>query len=409
MARFRLRRRAGEPIRDDPEVTIRGVARVDRRTKDLVRRLRPREVAVIDHRDLDRIAAESLVESQPAAVLNAAESSSGRYPNEGPVLLLEAGIPLVDGLGPELMSEVHEMDEVEVRGGEVWLDGRLVATGTRQDLDSIAKIHEASREQLGAELNRFVANTVEHIRSNQDLLDDSLGMPDLGLDWRGRHVLIVVRGSDYKQDLDLLRRSAYLRENRPVLVAVDGGADALLEVGHTPDVIIGDMDSVSERALRCGAHLVVHAYRDGRAPGAARLEQLGLDHHIFPASGTSEDIAMLMAYELGADLIVAVGTHSSMVDFLDKGRSGMASTVLVRMKVGPILVDAKGVSRLYESRVRKRDLLLLVLAALFAMAVVIFISEPIRLLIRTNWVLLNGLLPADGPWWAAAALGGMAA
>jgi uncharacterized membrane-anchored protein len=205
-------------------------------------------------------------------------------------------------------------------------------------------------------------------------------------------VLIVVRGSDYKRDLDLLRRSAYLRENRPVLIAVDGGADALLEVGHTPDVIIGDMDSVSERALRCGAHLVVHAYRDGRAPGAVRLEQLGLDHHLFPASGTSEDIAMLMAYELGAELIVAVGTHSSMVDFLDKGRSGMASTMLVRMKVGPILVDAKGVSRLYQGKVRKRDLVLLVLAALFAMAVVVFISEPIRLLIRTNWVLLNGLI-----------------
>lgn len=408
MALFRTRRRTGEPSRDDLGATIRGVARVDRRTKDLVHRLRPRDIAVIDHRDLDRIAAEALVEAQPAAVLNAAASSSGRYPNEGPLVLLDAGIPLVDGLGPDLMTEVHELDELEVRGGEVHRDGRLIASGTRQDRASIGAIHEASRGQLGAELNRFVANTVEHIQANQDLLDDSLGMPDLGLDWRGRHVLIVVRGSDYKRDLDLLRSSAYLRENRPVLVAVDGGADALLEVGETPDLIIGDMDSVSERALRSGAHLVVHAYRDGRAPGAVRLERLGLGHHLFPASGTSEDIAMLMAYELGADLIVAVGTHSSMVDFLDKGRSGMASTMLVRMKVGPILVDAKGVSRLYESRVRKRDLFLLVLAALFAMAVVIFISEPIRLLIRTNWVLLNGALLPDMGWWpAAVALGGV--
>jgi len=372
--------------------TVRGAARIDRRTKDLVHRLRPRDIAVIDHRDLDRIAAEGLVEAQPAAVLNAAESSSGRYPNEGPLLLLEAGIPLVDGLGPEIMTELSEYDDLTIVGGEVRRGDQVVATGVRQTPESIAAIHEASREQMADELHRFVANTVEHIESNRDLLDDSIGMPDLGLDWSGRHVLIVVRGSDYKRDLDLLRRSAYLRENRPVLIAVDGGADALLEVGHTPDVIIGDMDSVSERALRCGAHLVVHAYRDGRAPGAVRLEQLGLEHHLFPASGTSEDIAMLMAYELGAELIVAVGTHSSMVDFLDKGRSGMASTMLVRMKVGPILVDAKGVSRLYQGKVRKRDLLLLVLAALFAMAVVIFISEPIRLLIRTNWVLLNGLV-----------------
>ena len=392
MARRFGRRRQAEQGGAAIAETVRGAARIDRRTKDLVHRLRPRDIAVIDHRDLDRIAAEGLVEAQPAAVLNAAESSSGRYPNEGPLLLLEAGIPLVDGLGPEIMTELSEYDDLTIVGGEVRRGDQVVATGVRQTPESIAAIHEASREQMADELHRFVANTVEHIESNRDLLDDSIGMPDLGLDWSGRHVLIVVRGSDYKRDLDLLRRSAYLRENRPVLIAVDGGADALLEVGHTPDVIIGDMDSVSERALRCGAHLVVHAYRDGRAPGAVRLEQLGLEHHLFPASGTSEDIAMLMAYELGAELIVAVGTHSSMVDFLDKGRSGMASTMLVRMKVGPILVDAKGVSRLYQGKVRKRDLLLLVLAALFAMAVVIFISEPIRLLIRTNWVLLNGLV-----------------
>lgn len=395
MARFLRRRRNGE-AGVGPTEPVRGAARIDRRTKDLVHRLRPRDIAVIDHRDLDRIAAEGLVDAQPAAVLNAAASSSGRYPNEGPVLLLEAGIPLVDGLGPAVM-ELAEYDELTVVGGDVLRGDELVASGVRQDLGSIAEIHEASREQLSDELNRFVANTVEHIESNRDLLDDSIGMPDLGLNWTGRHVLIVVRGSDYKRDLDLLRRSAYLRENRPVLIAVDGGADALLDVGQTPDVIIGDMDSVSERALRCGAHLVVHAYRDGRAPGAVRLEQLGLDHHLFPASGTSEDIAMLMAYELGAELIVAVGTHSSMVDFLDKGRSGMASTMLVRMKVGPILVDAKGVSRLYQGRVRKRDLLLLVLAALFAMAIVVLISEPIRLLIRANWVLLNGFVGPSTP------------
>ncbi len=392
MGRF-LRRRSE---RDEPNPTtdpVSGSARVDRRTKDLVHRLGSNDIAVIDHADIDRIAAEGLVEAGPAAVLNASSSSTGRYPNEGPLLLLRAGIPLVDGLGPSAMSAVAEGEQLTILGGEVQRNGETVLAGTRQDLDSIESIHRASREQMPRELIRFIENTVEHIGASHDLIDDSVDMPDLGLDWTGRHVLIVVRGSDYKRDLDLLRRSAYLRENRPVLIAVDGGADALLEAGQTPDVIIGDMDSVSEQALRCGALLVVHAYRDGRAPGAIRLERLGLEHHLFPASGTSEDIAMLMAYELGAELIVAVGTHSSMVDFLDKGRSGMASTVLVRMKVGPILVDAKGVSRLYQSRVRKRDLLLLVLAALFVMVVVIIISEPIRLLIRANWVLLSGWIP----------------
>ncbi|MCP4437185.1 MAG: hypothetical protein GY812_17020 [Actinomycetia bacterium] len=372
--------------------SLSGPAKVDYRTKRLVTRLRPGDIAVIDHEDLDRVAAESLVEARPAAVLNVARSSSGRYANEGPMLLLRAGIVLVDDLGSALMEDVSEGDTVTIEGHKV-LDGELlVAAGIRQDEESIQSVHDHSRSRLGAELSRFAQNTVDYVEDNQDLLADDLAVPQLG-DWTGRQVLIVVRGHSYKEDLAHLRGSGYLREMSPLVVAVDGGADALLENGVTPDVIIGDMDSVSEAGLSCGAELVVHAYRDGRAPGSDRLDELGLEHHTFQASGTSEDIAMLMAWDLGAELIVAVGTHSSMVDFLDKGRAGMASTVLTRMKVGPILVDAKGVSRLYGGRVRKRDLVLLVLAAVFAMAVVIVISEPIRLLIRTNWVLLTGAAP----------------
>ena len=390
-----FRRRGVDSV--DPAAPITGPVRSDRRTKDLVTRLEPGDVAVIDHLDIDTVAAESLVAAQPAAVLNAAESSSGRYPNEGPLLLLRAGIPLVDTLGDALMERVAEGDTATVEGDTVIVDGREVAVGVRQDEDSILRIHERSRATLGAELNRFVENTVEYLEHNTDLIDDDLELPDLDADWTGRQVLIVVRGAGYKEDLSLLRRTAYLREMKPVVIAVDGGADALLDEGVTPDVIIGDMDSVSEKALRCGAELIVHAYRDGRAPGSERLDPMGLEHHLFLASGTSEDIAMLLAYEKGADLIVAVGTHTSMVDFLDKGRAGMASTMVTRIKVGPILVDAKGVSRLYQGRVRKRDLLLLVLAALFTMAVVIAISEPIRLLIRANWVLLTGLTTIPVP------------
>ena len=390
----RFRRRGGDTAIATAAAApaVMGPVRIDHRTKRLVTRLRPGDIAVIDHEDLDRIAAESLVQAQPAAVLNVARSSSGRYPNDGPLLLLRAGIPLLDDLGPTVMSRLSELDVVRIVDDEVLLGDEPVAEGTRQDEASVLAVHDLSRTQMGAELNRFVENTVEYVEHNRDLLEDDLEVPDLGEDWTGRQVLIVVRGSGYKQDLGLLRQTGYLREMRPVLVAVDGGADALLDEGVTPDVIIGDMDSVSEHALRCGAHLVVHAYRDGRAPGAERLDDLHLDHHLFQASGTSEDIAMLMAYEFGAELIVAVGTHSSMVDFLDKGRAGMASTMMTRIKVGPILVDAKGVSRLYQRRVRKRDLLLLVAAAFFAMAVVILISEPIRLLIRANWVLLTGVL-----------------
>jgi uncharacterized membrane-anchored protein len=223
------------------------------------------------------------------------------------------------------------------------------------------------------------------VEDNLDLLDDDFEVPDVGIDFSGRHVLVVVRGHDYRDDLALIRGSGYISEMRPILVGVDGGADALLDVGLRPDVIIGDMDSVSERALRSGAALVVHAFRDGRAPGAPRLVEMGLEPILFVASGTSEDIAMLLAFERGAELIVAVGTHTSMVDFLDKGRRGMASTVVTRMKVGPILVDAKGVSRLYSSRVRKRDLLLMIAAAVIALVVIAIVSEPIRLVLRASW------------------------
>ena len=356
------------------EVTI-GRAMVDRRTKDLIKRLQPGDIAVIDHEDLDRVAAEGLVEARVGAVVNAAPSISGRYPNLGPLLLAAARIPLIDGVGSDVMDAVSEGQTLTISGSHVLMGDLLVAEGERQSLQSLEAQIEQARGRMGEELERFAENTLEYLRRERHLLIDAPDLPDTGYDMKGRHVLIVVRGIGYKHDLDVLRRGGYLNDVRPVLVGVDGGADALLEIGEKPDFIIGDFDSVSEQALRCGATLVVHGYPDGRAPGAKRLDDLGLDYVVFAAGGTSEDIAMLLAYERGAELIVAVGTHSSMVEFLDKGRSGMASTFLVRMKVGPILVDAKGVSRLYQSRVRGFDLALLVVAAFFTMVVVATLTQ----------------------------------
>jgi uncharacterized membrane-anchored protein len=368
---------------------VSGVARVDRRTKDLVSRLRPGDIAVIDHVDLDRVAAEGLVDARPMAVINAAASMSGRYPNVGPLLLTEAGIPLIDGAGPEVMA-ITDGATVTIDGGRIIVGDDAVASGELQTTASLAERLGDAKLTMGAELERFAENTLTYIRAEGHLLVDEPEVPEVpGIDFRGRHVLIVVRGIDYKNDLELLRRSGYLAEQQPILVGVDGGADALLEMGRTPDLIIGDFDSVSEQALRCGARLVVHGYRDGRAPGAERLDVLGLEYEVYGSEGTSEDIAMLLAYEKGCELIVAVGTHNSMVEFLDKGRAGMASTFLVRLKVGPMLVDAKGVSRLYRSTVRTRDLVGMVLAAIFTMMVIILISEPIRLIIRTYWVTLT--------------------
>ena len=361
---------------------ITGVARVDRRTKDLAKRIKPGEIAVIDHRDLDTVATESLIEAGVAAVVNADASISGRYPNVGPLLLPAAGVPMVDQVGSEVMDQIVDGTTITMRGHQVLVAGAVVAEGCAQDMDTMAAILETSRQSMGDELERFASNTLEYLRHEGHLLVDNPEIPDIPVDFRGRQVLMVVRGVDYKKDLQLLERSGYIREQKPLLIGVDGGADALLAMGKVPDVIIGDMDSVSEKALRCGAAIVVHGYADGRAPGSERLDEMGVEHVVFASTGTSEDIAMLIAFERGAELIVAVGTHNSMVDFLDKGRAGMASTFLVRMKVGPILVDAKGVNRLYDSRVRKRDLLFLVLAALLAMVVITLVSDPVRLVLR---------------------------
>lgn len=355
-------------------------ARVDTRTKRLLVRLRPGEVAVIDHEDLDRVAAEGLVARGAAAVVNASPSITGRYPNLGPLILVRAGIPLIDGVGELVMRKVKEGTGLRVTEDRIMSDGNLVGVGVRQTEQSVIRSMDEARTRLAERFDDFARNTLEYLQRERDLLFGGGGMPDLDHDLTGRHVLVVVRGTNFRQDLAALR--AYISDVKPVLVGVDGGADALLEQGYRPRVIVGDMDSVSEAALRAGAEIVLHAYPGGSAPGRERLEALGLRYKVVEASGTSEDMAYLLAHEKGADLIVAVGSHGNLREFLDKGRRGMASSFLVRLRVGEILVDAKGVSRMYRGRVRGRDMALLVGAALFSMVAVVAVSEPLQLFLR---------------------------
>lgn len=385
----RPRRRAPPPVPG----TISGVARVDRRTKDLLIRVEPREIAVIDHADMDRIAAEGLIQRQVAAVVNASRSSTGRYPNLGPMLLCSAGIPVVDDAGGAVMT-IPEGSEVMIDGGRVYLRTGTdrtseVASGRLLDLERAEAALDEAKQGLAAEIERFAANTIEYIKEERDVLLEAARLPDVQADFHGRHVLVVVRGYHYKEDLNALR--SYIREVKPVLIGVDGGADALIDCGYRPDMIIGDMDSVTTEAMLSGAELVVHAYENGHAPGMERVAALGIPFVLFEATGTSEDIAMLLAYEQGAELIVAVGTHANLVEFLDKGRKGMASTFLTRLRVGPILVDAKGVSRLYHARIRRRDLLLLLAAALLTMGAVVYLSEPMRLEVQLLWQQLKNV------------------
>jgi uncharacterized membrane-anchored protein len=359
--------------RSDALPGVAGVARLDRRTKRLIGRLNAGDIAIIDHVDLDRVAADSLVAAKVSAVINAQPSISGRYPNLGPDLLVASGITLLDNVGEAIFGAVKEGSRVRIDGDVVYVGEHAIATGTLQDSESIAAMMAEAKSGLSTQLEAFAVNTMEYMKRERALLLDGVGVPDVRTRFNDRHVLIVVRGYDYKADLAALR--PYIREYKPVLVGVDGGADALREAGYKPDLIVGDMDSVSDQVLRSGAEVVVHAYPDGRAPGLARVQDLGIEAVTFPALGTSEDIAMLLADEKGASLIVAVGTHATLIEFLDKGRGGMASTFLTRLRLGGKLVDAKGVSRLYRSRISAAALLLLVLAAFIVIGAALAVSE----------------------------------
>ena len=365
-------------------VTVTGTARVDRRTKDLVKRLKPGEIAVINHQDLDRVAGEGLAASQVAAVVNASKSISGRYPNGGPKRVAEAGILLVDDVGVEVMDSIRDGQTVTIVDGVLRVAGADVCMGEVLGLVEVDERMELARDAIGNELESFAVNTLEYVEKEARLLFEPIVIPDIRTRFAGRHVLIVVRGHDYKEDLRALR--PYIVEHHPVLIGVDGGADALLDMKFTPDMIIGDFDSLSQRAWNCGAELVHHVHPDGRAPGREELQDQGLPYQEFIIEGTSEDAAMMLAYECRAELIVAVGTHATMVEFLDKGRAGMSSTFLTRLRLGPMLIDAKGVSQLYRGRVRRRDILMLVAAAILVILAVALVSDSLQLLLRTVWL-----------------------
>jgi uncharacterized membrane-anchored protein len=367
-----------------------GTARLGKRTKDLVKRLRPGDLAIIDHTDLDRVSAEELVESGVRAVVNVASSTSGRFPNPGPLELVRGGVCLVDAPGADLFEQVAEGETLAVRDGALWRNGTCLAEGTELTEEVLRAALAEQQSRVTEALEAFADNTLRHLREEGKLLADGIEFPPLKTRFRDRHAVVVARGPGYKRDLRIVR--PYIRNFKPVLVAVDGGADALLEIGLKPHVIVGDFDSVSDAALRAGAELLVHAYPDGRAPGAARLESLGLSYHRVAATGISEDIALLLAHDRGAELIVAVGTHFNLVEFMERNRAGMASTFVTRLKVGESLVDAKGVSRLVSPRIGVWPLVTFGLVGATAAVVAVLVSPALRNVVESIGRSIGNLL-----------------
>ncbi|WP_197479897.1 putative cytokinetic ring protein SteA [Paenibacillus swuensis] len=323
-------------------------------------KLKPGDIALLLHNNLDELSASGLIHAGVKAVVNCGVTMNGHYPAEGPRMLIHAGIPIYQG-DQDLFVTLAKQEAEQAVQGKQGVEIRI-CEGVLHCGEHTAKVslfterdwHELYMEgqaKLPDTLNAFITNTLVHASNESVQWLEPMSLPALR-SLSGRYALIVVRGSGYKEDLSALQ--AFINEYEPALIGVDGGADALLEAGYMPDLIVGDMDSVSDGALCCGCELVVHAYPDGRAPGLKRVHELGLPVQIIPAHGTSEDVALLTAYELGAERIIAVGSHTSMIDFLEKGRKGMASTLLVRMKIGSKLIDAKGFALLYTARSHKR-------------------------------------------------------
>lgn len=359
---------------------IKGRVKKDKKTKNLTKRLKSGDIALICHKDLDEIGASSLVEKKVKCVINTDKTISGRYPNQGPSILLKANIPLFEVYDDSLFELIKDGETIEIVDNQIVQKGKHIGEVELLNEEKIKEQLGIGYDNLERELDRFIENTLDYAKKEKGLVTGKVIIPVIKTKLNNRHALIVVRGKDYKRDLAAIQ--AYIHEMNPILIGVDGGGDALIEFGYVPDIVIGDMDSISDKCLRLSKEIIVHAYPNGEAPGLDRVNKLGLEAVIFPSPGTSEDIALLLAYDNDVDLIVAVGTHNNMIDFLEKGRSGMASTFLVRLKVGSKLVDAKGVNKLYRSHLKLKHVVGIGIAALIPIIVITMMFPPMKELLQ---------------------------
>ncbi len=371
-------------------MSIKGKVRLGRSTKRLVPNLLPGEIAIISHEDVDRLNASGLVKSQVKAVINAKSFITGIYPNSAPQIILQNNIPIIDDVGEEIFDKLHNGDLITIDGSNIYHDGQLIAEGTLLTNAIVEQRMQDASANMKQNLENFVSNTAEYLKNEGGELLYSNTSPEIECDMSSRPALVVVRGPDYVEDLAILR--SYISELKPAIIAVDGAADGLIDLGYKPDVIVGDMDSVSDSALMCGAEIIPHAYEDGTCLAKGRLDKLGVEYKLWALTCTSEDLGLLLAWEKDADLIVAVGTHTNVIEYMEKNRQGMASTFLVRLRVGTKLVDAKGVSKLYRPAPPGKYLFLVILAALSAILATIFISEPLRNTLAIMWLTLRTTL-----------------
>ncbi|MFC4604671.1 putative cytokinetic ring protein SteA [Rhodococcus kronopolitis] len=351
-----------------------GIARVDRNTAKLLRRVGPGDIVVLDELDLDRVTADALVAAGVTAVVNASQSISGRYPNLGPEVVVANGIMLVDSAGDEVFKKIKDGSKIRLHEGGIYAGERRLAKGTELNEAEISDLMIEAKTGLVDHLEAFSGNTIEFIRTESPLLIDGVGVPDIEVDLQDRHVVIVADGTDHVADLKSLK--PFIKEYSPILIGVGAGADVLTKAGYRPDLIVGDPDEITAETLKSGAEVVLPADPDGHAQGLERIQDLGIGAMTFPASCAPADLALLLADHHGASLIVTVGSTVSLDEFFDRGRrESNPAAFMTRLKVGSKLVDSKAVATLYRSRVSGAAIALLVLAALTAVIVALVVSN----------------------------------
>lgn len=325
---------------------VEGIIKKGSKTKALIKYLNSNDIAVLNHNDIDELAAYALINSGISIILNTGLCMTGKYNSKGTSILIKNGIKLYEvKVSYELFNDG---DYVCIRDKDLIINKYNIFTNACTNVNEayVRKYTELSNTNANKELINFINNTLSYANEEKDKILFETSYPNINIKIKGRDVLIVVRGSFCESDLMALK--SYIEFYKPVIIGVDGGADLLINNGYVPDILIGDMDSVSDLGIYRSKEIILHAYKNGYCPCKDRVDKMNVKYKILSMLGTSEDIAMLMAYDMGAEQIVLLGGHKCMYDFMEKGRKGMGSTLLTRIKIGEKLIDFKGISKIFN-------------------------------------------------------------
>lgn len=389
--------------------TLTGVFRIDTDPKHVASRVRSGDIAVIDRLDLDRASAEALVAREPAVVLNVQPTLSGRFPAGGAQTLIDAGILLIDRVGADILAAKDGSlgtvtlgggpDAVTVDDDKPWVPyaaddaedtppvdatppspeavivvGDVAVTGHVVAAEDVEATMSQAHTGLPHQLAAFTANAMDVVERSGGAVIEGEGLPPLGIDVSGRHVLVIAPGAGHAKAVKALRE--YVKERKPVVIAVDEAADAAVAAKIRPDVVVGDVSSISEKALAGAARVIVHDPAGQIA--AARVDALSASHDTTAVDLASEDLAILLAHHGEADVIVTAGVATSLVDLLESGRPDAASTFLTRLSAGARIVDAHVIAALYRSRFSWGVVIVAVVVALAALGAALWLNADSR-------------------------------